>query len=188
MSELGNSLSSSKYGVQIPYINPGSLLQNNQENFITVGQNVPEKKGNVVDGVPNILRNQVNQQIKGDSETDKRLLDPNRCFIQKFLSYALLFIAIVDIFCQIACRYINVFAMLDDLALLTLSIVFIELGCQGKNLKTPILKFFTIFVWFVGFAMKGVSMSYVKKRYTFLCFILMVIRTFVIFFCIPLTA
>ena len=101
-------------------------------------------------------------------------------------SILLIIVVIVDLILQISIE-ISPFILIDDAGLLTIAITFLILICTKKSVGHPALGAATVIVWFVGFGLRGVGMSqFEEPDNTISFFFLTAIRTFVIFFCIPI--
>ena len=104
-----------------------------------------------------------------------------------FLSILLIIIVIVDIILQIINEFV-IFLLIDDAALLTIAITFLIFICIGKSLRQPALGAVTAIVWFVGIGLRGYGMSKFRGFRTVIGFVfILVVRTIIIFLCIPIT-
>ena len=105
------------------------------------------------------------------------------------LSIFLIIIFIADLILEISFGIFSPFIMGDDVAILTMAIVYIVLIVKKKRFNHPALGAATVFVWFVGFGVKGFGMTQGGGKVGFLVplFFLIAGRTFTMFFCIPHT-
>ena len=81
------------------------------------------------------------------------------------------------------------FIHIDQLAMLILA--FLYLTKYKKNEESAFLNCFlpvlNVVIWFCGFGMRGIGMVQMKSNAVGLSFLFIVIRTFGLFFCIPIT-
>ena len=121
----------------------------------------------------------------------KQIATPENKLAEKYkilmcLSILLIIFFIVDFVLQICCR-LNLFMLIDDFAILVIAIIFLIFSCKRKSFNLMI-GYANIFVWFVGFALRGIGMiQFRDSNLSMLNFFLNVVRTFILFFCIPLT-
>ena len=101
-------------------------------------------------------------------------------------SILLIVVVIVDLILQITSEFVP-FILIDDAGLLIIAITFLILICTKKSVGHPALGAATVIVWFVGFGLRGLGMSQFEEFGNAISFFfLTAIRTFVIFFCIPI--
>ena len=104
-----------------------------------------------------------------------------------FLSICLILVVIVDSAFHFIYEF-SPFILLDDVALLTMSIIYLIFICKKKPVFHPAIRMATIIVWFVGFGVRAFFNNQVQIRYkTFFYFIMLTIRSFAILFRIPQT-
>ena len=106
------------------------------------------------------------------------------------LSILLIIIVIIDVILEIAFNIFSPFVTADDIAMLTMAIIYLILVKKGKSTHHMGLGAATIFVWFVGFGARGFGMTLLDSAspgYMIACFLLTGARAFVLFFCIPYT-
>ena len=111
--------------------------------------------------------------------------------IRYILPWTLIIITIVDTILEIVGGYINIVSMIDNIAILGISITFLYFCHKNKELNTPLLKFFTSIIWFFGFGLKiyGLCIFYIIKNsgsqetIYIISIIFLVIRTLTLFFC-----
>ena len=135
--------------------------------------------------VNNMNTNVNNNYYQNDFEVPKSLLCK-----QYTISILLYICAIIDIILQIVFGIINPFSMVDDVAIFIVASIFLTYSCKNKSARNKIFGFFTGVVWFVGFGCKGFAMTFMGSRHNGsmipILFFLIVIRTFLLFFSIPL--
>ena len=131
-----------------------------------------------------------NNLFQNSPELSKKLLCK-----QLSLGILLLIVTIIDITLQIVFDYLNPLAMGDDVAVLIIALVLLIFSYRKKIPRNCLFGFFTGFVWFVGFGCKGFAMQYIMKNnkisgalvfIPIIYFILIIPRTFGLFFSIPL--
>ena len=106
------------------------------------------------------------------------------------MSILLILIVIADTILEICFRIFSPFILADDIALLTMAIVYLILIAKKRPTNHPALGAVTVLVWFVGFGIKGFGMSQIKGGqvgFMVPLFILTGGRAFAMFFCIPHT-
>ena len=105
------------------------------------------------------------------------------------LSIVLIAIVIADSVLQIYFSFFSPYVFSDDIAVFTLSIVYIVLVTKKKRLKHPALGAATGLVWFGGFGVKlaGMVNGLPKTGFIVPIICLAVARGGVMFFCIPHT-
>jgi hypothetical protein len=102
------------------------------------------------------------------------------------LSVLLIIVVIIDLIIQIISEF-NLFILIDDAGLLIIAIIFLILICKRKSVGHIALGAATVIVWFVGFGLRGFGMTQLEESgNAVVFFFLTVIRTFAIFFCIPI--
>ena len=116
---------------------------------------------------------------------------PQKAFlILQIIAGILLFIcAIIDIVLQTSYGFVNPLSMGDDIAILIIATIFLISSCRKKRANNPFFRFFVGFVWFVGFGCKGFAMQFINNHNSSVSlkyFLLTGLRTFLLFFCIPL--
>ena len=110
------------------------------------------------------------------------------------LSILLILIVIADVVLEIIFQFFNAFILADDIAILAMAITYLTLISKGRPTNHRALGVVTVLVWFIGFGAKGFGMSQVLKekgKFTFnfavTLFVLIGLRLFVMFICIPQT-
>ena len=112
--------------------------------------------------------------------------------IRYILPWTLIIIVIVDTILEIVGGYINIVSMIDNIAILGISITYLHFCRKNKEFNNPLLKFFTSITWFFGFGLKiyGLCIFYIIKNsgaeetIYIISIIFLVIRTLTLFFCI----
>ena len=152
------------YPGQAPYYTPSNNYNDNN---------------NYTNGINYTYRPQRARPKKGVCDTRKCLM----C-----LSIILIIVFFVDIGLQIGFQFFSPFLFIDDLAILTISIIYIVFIKKGNSFNKCWLGPLTVFVWFVGFGVRGFGMTLFESSVmTGIEFFLTGIRTFDLFFCIPST-
>ena len=108
---------------------------------------------------------------------------------QFYAAWTLIILVLLDIILQIMFGFVNPFSMVDDAAILGLSIVFLIHSFKRQSIKKFWIGTLTVLVWFVGFALRGFSMAFATKGSIAgipINFFILVAKTFVLFFSIPL--
>ena len=106
------------------------------------------------------------------------------------MSIILILIVIANTTLCICFRIFSPFILADDIALLTMAIVYLILIAKRRPTNHPALGAVTVIVWFVGFGVKGFGMSQIrngKVGFMVPIFVLTGGRAFAMFFCIPHT-
>ena len=105
------------------------------------------------------------------------------------MSILLILIVIADVTLEIIFRFFNPFILGDDIAILTMAIVYLVLIAKKRPTNHPALGAVTVFVWFVGFGVKGFGMTKGPGKVGLMVplFLLTGGRAFAMFFCIPHT-
>ena len=165
-----------------PTVNPGSNTTNTnnyeQPYYVSVNNNV------------NNQYNKNNNFIRHEPEVPKKILCK-----QLSLGILLLICTIIDVTMQLVFDYVNPFSMGDDAFVLIISSVFLLFSHKKKLAKNILFGVFIGFVWFVGFGCKGYGMQYIVKDNNItgalvlvplIYFLLIGVRTFGLFFSIPL--
>ena len=75
---------------------------------------------------------------------------------------------------------------IDEVAILIISLLFFLSYLNKYEINSRLRCFFTGFVWFVGFAVRGMTMP-MKHNDVLILIVLMIIRTFILFFSIPIS-
>ena len=81
----------------------------------------------------------------------------------------------------------------DNAAIIVLIIIFLVHSFKMQSLMKIWIATLTIFIWFVGLGIRGYSMVYVFRSdkviisIILINFFMEVVRSFLLFFCIPLT-
>ena len=107
--------------------------------------------------------------------------------ILKIMSITLIILFIIDIYLQIGVGLFNPVILIDDFAFLTMAIIYLVLIAKKKPTNHPALGVATVFVWFVGFGIRGFGMTLGGGDFIFPLFLLTIARTFALFLCIPHT-
>ena len=105
-----------------------------------------------------------------------------------FLSILLIIVVIVDLILQISIE-ISPFLLIDDAGLLTIAITFLILICTKKSVGHPAFGAATVIFCLVGFGLRGLGVSQFEEpadNTNSSFFFLTIVRTFVLFFCIPI--
>ena len=146
---------------------------NNQKEEITVNPENEIYAPITQSDMPNINNNEINNNLKQKKKrkrkSKKREVNyqhyqnyeetinlPN---LGKILAYILFSVPIIDFLMQIIFSYINLFLILDDIALLGISSLYLHHLYKHKNLKKCYIAALTIIIWFFGAAIKGIGMS-----------------------------
>ena len=122
----------------------------------------------------------------------KQITQPNNGIPQNkkiiiCLSVLLIIFFIVDLMFQLI-QVLNLFILIDDVAILFMAIIYLFLSIKGKPLNHFMIRYGTIFVWFVGFSLRGFGSFFLRKASISLAyFFLTIVRTFILFLCIPQT-
>ena len=168
---IPNQNSNNNYNEQ-PYYNQQPNYYNN--NYIT--QNIPNY---------NTKNNYANPLVQSslpvqNTNSNKKL---------KIYSILLIIFGIIDIIIQIIFQFFSPYCLGDDIALFILSTIYLTFICKGKSAKNSLLGSATVFVWFVGFGVKGFAMTQIRDKPAAIVidFFLVVARSLTIFLCIPLT-
>ena len=105
------------------------------------------------------------------------------------MSILLILIVIADVTLEIIFRFFSPFILGDDIAILTMAIVYLVLIAKKRPTNHPALGAVTVFVWFVGFGVKGFGMTKGPGKVGLMVplFLLTGGRAFAMFFCIPHT-
>ena len=119
-------------------------------------------------------------------------LQRNNCFQNPItaiiFSILLIIVVIVDLILQISIE-ISPFLLIDDAGLLTIAITFLILICTKKSVGHPAFGAATVIFCLVGFGLRGLGVSQFEEpadNTNSSFFFLTIVRTFVIFFCIPI--
>ena len=114
--------------------------------------------------------------------------------IGKILAFILFSIPIIDFLMQIIFSYINLLIILDDIAVLGLSSLYLHHLYKRKNLKKCYIAALTVIIWFFGAALKGFGMSNEFDKFEgpemaipIICLVLLFIRVAILFCYIPIT-
>ena len=107
--------------------------------------------------------------------------------ILKIMSIILIILFKIDVVLQITLGLFNPILLIDDFAFLTIAIIFLVLISKKKPTNHPALGVATVFVWFVGFGLRGFGMSLGKGDFILPFFLITIGRTFALFLCIPHT-
>ena len=122
----------------------------------------------------------------------KQITQPNNGIPQNkkiiiCLSILLIIFFIVELTFQLI-QGLNLFILIDDVAILFMAIIYLFLSIKGKPLNHFMIRYGTIFVWFVGFSLRGFGSFFLRKASISLAyFFLTIVRTFILFLCIPQT-
>ena len=168
--------------------------QNNYQNYPTVNPVSNTTNTNNYEQ-PYYVNANVNNQynnnlIPNEPEVPRRLLRR-----QLSLGILLLICTIIDVTMQLVFDYVNPFAMGDDACVLIISSVFLFFSYKQKLAKIILFGVFIGFVWFIGFACKGIGIQFTIKGnkisgasalIPLIYFALIGVRTFGLFFSIPL--
>ena len=168
---------------QPQYYNPPPIGDAQQVNQAYPGQapyyNPPIKDNNYTNGIKYTYRPQ--------RARPKNSICDSRNYLM-CLSILLIIVFFVDIGLQIGFQFFSPFLFIDDLAILTIAIIYIVFIKKGKSFNNCWLGPLTVFVWFVGFGIRGFGMTLFESNAMIgIEFFLAGIRLFDLFFCIPLT-
>ena len=105
------------------------------------------------------------------------------------MSIILILIVIADASLEIGFKFFSPFILGDDIAILTMAITYLILIAKRRSTNHPALGAVTVFVWFVGFGVKGFGMTKAPSKVGLMVplFLLIGGRAFAMFFCIPHT-
>ena len=105
------------------------------------------------------------------------------------MSIILILIVIADVILEICFSFFSPMIIADDIAILTMAIVYLILIAKKRPTNHPALGAVTVFVWFVGFGVKGFGMTKAPGKIGLMLplFLLTGGRAFAMFFCIPHT-
>jgi len=111
----------------------------------------------------------------------------NKKFLM-FLAIILIIVPFIDTGLQIGFNFFSPFLLVDGLAILTIAFILIFFIVKGKLVNRRWLGALTVFVWFVGFGVRGFGMTQFESGIMVAIeFFVTAIRTFALFFCIPFT-
>ena len=184
------------YNNPAPYYNPNNI-QPQYYNPPLVGdaQQVNQAyPGQAPYYAPPINYNDNNNYTNGINYTySPQRVRPKRsiCDSKKYLmclSIILIIVFFIDIGLQIGFQFFSPFLLIDDFAILTMAIIYIVFIKKNKQINNGWLGALTVFVWFVGFGVRGYAMTLFESSAMIgIDFFLTGVRTFDLFFCIPLT-
>ena len=105
------------------------------------------------------------------------------------MSIILILIVLADVILEICFSFFSPMIIADDIAILTMAIVYLILIAKKRPTNHPALGAVTVFVWFVGFGVKGFGMTKAPGKIGLMLplFLLTGGRAFAMFFCIPHT-
>ena len=119
----------------------------------------------------------------------------SKIIIQYILAFILVVNAFIDILFQLIYWYINFYLMIDDISILAISSVYLIYTYKRKQFNT-LIAILTVIIWFCGFGCKGYGLTLLNDKINdhiipkFLpvtLFLMIGIRSFTIFFYIPIT-
>ena len=153
--------------------------QNNYNNNFNNNFNSDYNNNNLPYNIPqHYVEPQVNRKMR-IGESPKLLM---------ILSIILIVIAILGIILQISLDSFSPLILVDNIAILTMAIIYLVFLYKKLRLNHKILGISTILVWFVGFGFEGFGMTQTKKtEFIIANFIITAVRSFSMFFCIPYT-
>ena len=103
-------------------------------------------------------------------------------------AFILIIIGLLDIIFQLIFGFINPISMGDDAIILILAIIFLYYSFQRRTIARIWIGIINILIWFIGFPLRGMSMMYIiDKKISEMNSIYIMVKTGVLFFCIPLT-
>ena len=118
-----------------------------------------------------------------------------KLIIQYILSWILVSVSLIDIIFQLIYWYINLFLMIDDVAILAISSIYLFFTFKRKKFNI-LITILTVIICIGGFGCKGFGLTLLNDRIhnntipqylPIVLFMLVVIRSFTIFFYIPIT-
>ena len=133
--------------------------------------------------------------IISNSNIQTETISVCKIIIQYILACILFAVSFIDILLQLIFLYINLFLLIDDIAIISISLVYLIYTFKRKKFNTLICVL-TPIIWFGGFASKGYGLTLLNDRIKnksipsslpIILFFMVVIRTFAIFFYIPIT-
>ena len=109
------------------------------------------------------------------------------------ISIILIIVFIVDIGSLIGLGYFNILIFGDSLLIFIIGLLFLILTLKGISVKHVCFGFLSIIVWFGGFALRGIGITYIENDIGSstplipIEVVIMIVRTFALFACIPYT-
>ena len=140
---------------------------------------------------PNVQPLNVVQPVVNSTSASSGVIKRQFCF-----AWTLLVVVIIDIILEIVLGYVNPFSMGDNAAIIALVIIFLVHSFKMQSVMKIWIGALTVFIWFVGFGCRGFSMTYAigsgkgesfNPAVPMLNFLILAVRTGLLFFCIPLT-
>ena len=140
---------------------------------------------------PNIQPLNVVEPVVNNTSASSGVIKRQFCF-----AWTLLVVVIIDIILEIVLGYVNPFSMGDNAAIIALVIIFLVHSFKMQSVMKIWIGALTVFIWFVGFGCRGFSMTYAigsgkgesfNPAVPMLNFLILAVRTGLLFFCIPLT-
>ena len=140
---------------------------------------------------PNVQPLNVVQPVVNSTSASSGVIKRQFCF-----AWTLLVVVIIDIILEIVLGYVNPFSMGDNAAIIALVIIFLVHSFKMQSVMKIWIGALTVFIWFVGFGCRGFSMKYAigsgkgesfNPAVPMLNFLILAVRTGLLFFCIPLT-
>ena len=133
--------------------------------------------------------------MNNNSNTQKEIFSKCTIIRQYILAWILIGVSLIDILFQLIYWYINLYLMIDDIAILAISSVYLFYTFKRKKFN-KLIGVLTIIIWFCGFGCKGFGLTQLNDRIkdntipNFLpmtLFLMVGVRSFTIFFYIPIT-
>ena len=120
----------------------------------------------------------------------------SKCTIikQYILAWILIGVSLLDILFQLIYWYVNLYLMIDDIAILAISSVYLFYTFKRKKFNI-FIGILTVIIWFCGFGCKGFGLTLLNDRIKdhtipnflpIILFLMIGVRTFTIFFYIPI--
>ena len=140
---------------------------------------------------PNVQPLNVVQPVVNSTSASSGVIKRQFCF-----AWTLLVVVIIDIILEIVLGFVNPFSMGDNAAIIALVIIFLVHSFKMQSVMKIWIGALTVFIWFVGFGCRGFSMTYAigsgkgesfNPAVPMLNFLILAVRTGLLFFCIPLT-
>ena len=166
---------------------------NKQTPFSGNGQN-EETQGNPTLQNYQTHQKNINYDNKGDyniNRNRKKIRNVERIHLQKIriiFAYILVSLSIIDVLLQIIFSCVNVYFMIDDLAVLGFSSIIIYSYYKHKNIINYLMAVLTVIIWFGGFCIKafGLASSFKINAISSIFISLIFIKTFILFCFIPI--
>ena len=179
----------------------------NQKEEITVNPENQNYSPITQNDMPNTNNNENNNNLKQKKRKKRRKkkeinYEPYQNYdqvirlpnIRKILAYILFSIPIIDFLMQIIFSYINLLIIVDDIATLGLSSLYLHHLYKDKKLQKCYIAALTLIIWFFGSAIKGIGMSQEFDKFEgpemaipITCLVLIFIKVVILFCYIPVT-